>query len=127
MTPSSKWRALLEIAKADHAIFLRVSEMPDIPLALSCFHAQQAAEKYLKVFLIFKEIDYDYTHDLVELNDAIIKHNIPTHFPQEMLAKLNPFAVQTRYDLPPEISVTREEVKEIVDLIANWCQKEIHD
>lgn len=29
-----------------------------------CFHAQQAAEKYLKAFLIYNDIDFPKTHDV---------------------------------------------------------------
>ena len=29
-----------------------------------CFHAQQAVEKYLKVFLIFHDVDFPRTHDV---------------------------------------------------------------
>ena len=29
-----------------------------------CFHAQQAVEKYLKVFLVFHDIDFPRTHDV---------------------------------------------------------------
>ena len=29
-----------------------------------CFHAQQAAEKFLKAFLIYKNVDFPKTHDL---------------------------------------------------------------
>ena len=29
-----------------------------------CFHAQQAVEKYLKIFLIFHDVDFPRTHDV---------------------------------------------------------------
>ena len=36
-------------------------------LDTACFHAQQAAEKYLKAFLCFNGIDFPKTHDIEEL------------------------------------------------------------
>lgn len=32
-----------------------------------CFHAQQAVEKSLKAVLLFRRIDFPFTHDLEEL------------------------------------------------------------
>jgi len=43
------------------------------------FHAQQAAEKYLKAFLIWHQIEFRKTHDIQELLNlaARIDHEIP--------------------------------------------------
>ena len=41
----------------------------DPPYDTICFHAQQAAEKYLKGFLTFHGIPFGRTHDLAELLD----------------------------------------------------------
>jgi len=39
----------------------------DAPFDTVCFHAQQAAEKYLKALLTFRGIPFGRTHDLPEL------------------------------------------------------------
>jgi len=37
---------------------------PKPPLDAVCFHAQQCAEKYLKAFLVYHDIEFKKTHDL---------------------------------------------------------------
>ncbi len=39
----------------------------DLPLDTVCFHVQQCAEKYIKAYLIYCEIDFKKSHDLGEL------------------------------------------------------------
>ena len=76
----------------------------------ACFHSQQAAEKALKAFLIFKEISFPFTHDLGKLislcsqNDSAFKPLLPDAL------SLNPYAVDMRYDA--EFWPTAEEVAE---------------
>ncbi len=38
-------------------------------LSTVCFHSQQAAEKYLKAFLTYHQIEFPKTHDIGELLD----------------------------------------------------------
>ncbi len=69
---------------------------PHVPPRQSCWLAQQAAEKALKAALIFLQIDFRRTHDLVELRDM---------FPEScQLKKINPnmsnltrWVVEARY------------------------------
>jgi HEPN domain-containing protein len=42
---------------------------PDPIIDTACYHCQQASEKYLKAYLIYKNIDFDKTHDLNDLKD----------------------------------------------------------
>ncbi len=37
------------------------------PFRLTAYHAQQCAEKYLKAFLVFHQIDFPYTHSITRL------------------------------------------------------------
>ena len=46
-----------------------------IPVDTCCFHAQQAAEKYLKAYLISRNISFPKTHDLQLLIKLIISTN----------------------------------------------------
>lgn len=38
-----------------------------------CFHSQQAAEKYLKAFLTYHQIEFPKTHDIDELLDLVAR------------------------------------------------------
>jgi HEPN domain-containing protein len=44
-------------------------------LSTVCFHAQQGAEKYLKAFLTYHQIEFPKTHDIGELLDLIAPLN----------------------------------------------------
>ncbi len=37
------------------------------PYRLIAYHAQQCAEKYLKAYLVYHDIDFPYTHDIKKL------------------------------------------------------------
>jgi HEPN domain-containing protein len=67
-------------------------------LDVACFHAQQAAEKYLKAYLADRDREIVYTHNLFKLL-AVCAELDPT-FSQLMDAAglLTPFAVEARYD-----------------------------
>ena len=68
------------------------------PLLLTaCFHSQQCAEKYLKALLVFKDVYFPKTHDLIVLDTLCIEAGILTGFAQERLAELSKHAVRTRY------------------------------
>lgn len=127
MTQGPDWRDLLVIADGDHKALKVLLDTAEMPFGISCFHAQQAVEKYFKVVLRFRSIDYPYTHDLVILMEVLEKNGVILPFTCEDVDKLNPFAVQVRYDLPPEIPVSRSEVEKIVAIVANWCKEQIHD
>ena len=79
------------------------------------FHAQQAAEKYLKALPTFWEIDFPKTHviafllDLVEFRDAKLAASL------ENAAALTPYAAAARYpgDWP---EATPEDAREAVEL-----------
>ena len=63
-----------------------------------CFHAQQAAEKYLKAYLICRGIEFPFVHNLEKLVE-LCSGNDPAF--QELLetaAALTPYAVELRYD-----------------------------
>jgi HEPN domain-containing protein len=44
------------------------------PYDVACFHAQQAAEKYLKGLISLCGVDFPYTHNLIALNDVCLEH-----------------------------------------------------
>ena len=48
----------------------------DMPADVCCFHSQQAAEKYLKAYLVSKNIKFPKTHDLELLIKLAAKENL---------------------------------------------------
>lgn len=74
-----------------------------------CFHAQQAVEKYLKAFLLFKGRGFERTHNLYRLKDLCC--SIDPDFCEIDLGNLSFYAVKIRY--PEEFyEPTLEEAQE---------------
>lgn len=105
----------LDLAEED----LRIAEFTfkmesSIPYRAIAFHAQQAAEKYLKALLVFYNIDFPYTHDilkLIELTPDVL--NLKATL--DPAIKLTDYAVSRRY---PDFyqNLTFAEANEAVEL-----------
>ena len=84
------------------------------PLTTSvCFHAQQAAEKYLKAMLVAKKTDFPKTHDLSTLDLLCTRAGILTGFSPTLLTILSDHAVASRY---PGDEPTIEDAKESIEI-----------
>lgn len=80
---------------------------------VACFHAQQAAEKTLKAFLVWLEIEFPKTHVLQDLLDLIAQKDSSLENWRGALERMTPFAVETRY---PEFSLpSLEETSQAVE------------
>jgi len=90
------------------------------PHRLIAFHAQQCAEKYLKAYLVFRRVDFPYTHDIAKLLALCAVHAV---WIQELrdAEGLTPFAATARYPGKVE-DVTRREALRAVQ-IAGRVQK----
>lgn len=84
------------------------------PYDTACYHAQQAAEKYLKGFLAFKGMAIPRTHDLLERNQLCADIAATWSVDINSLAELMPYAVESRYDL--EFFPDQETASEALDL-----------
>ena len=87
------------IAKADEDYFFTKKHIQseDSFFAPLCFHCQQAAEKYLKAFLIFREQPLRKTHDLVDLIRLCVSVDASFEELREFAVLINPYYVDTRY------------------------------
>lgn len=79
----------------------------------ACFHAQQAAEKYMKGLLAYRGEPIPRTHDLCQLRELLgwIPDGV---VPEAELQSLSEFAVEARY--APGPSATREQAAAFVEL-----------
>jgi len=94
---------------------------------ISCYHAQQCAEKAIKAFLISKMIDPPRIHDLVELNNICIVHDKDFSTIQKYCINLNPYGVHVRY--PNELLVDDIITKNAIEnaqKILEFCEKLIN-
>ena len=94
-----------------------------------CFHAQQAVEKYLKAFLVHKQIEFRKTHDIEELLELVAGMDESLAASLEMASQLNPYGVEVRY--PGDfLTPSKDEVVEacrLVSLVRKAILKELMD
>ena len=62
-----------------------------------CFHFNQAAEKYLKAFIIANHLQFRSVHNLIELLTICKDKNHKIEELEEACRYLNPFYIDTRY------------------------------
>ena len=81
-----------DLKTARHTLLLA----DDCPTDTVCFHSQQCIEKYLKAFLVLKQIPFPKTHDLSELLNMLPSEfqNLLSQEEQELFTD---YAVVTRY------------------------------
>ena len=102
-------RGWLRKAESDLATLERMLQSP-VALDAACFHAQQAAEKLLKAYLIWREVDFPFTHNLstlllrCQVCDAEFSSLLTT------AERLTPYAIRVRYD--PEFWPSADEAQQ---------------
>jgi HEPN domain-containing protein len=101
-----------DLALARHA--LKLGE--DCPFDLVADHAQQCAEKCLKAYLVFRLVDFPYTHNLLGLME-LIPPGAPWVAEIEAAETLSAYAVSARYPGEDE-PVTEEEALEAIEIAA---------
>ena len=69
------------------------------PVDTCCFHAQQAAEKYLKAFLVSRNVGFPKTHDLEVLLNLLIEKN---KIFSELFSNINPLQDYSIASLYPD-------------------------
>lgn len=114
-------RRLLALAERDITSFRALASHPEVDISATGFFAQQAVEKCLKAVAEYHGIVFRKTHDVDELVDLLLQHQVPMPFPADQFSILNPFAVILRYEETPYISMSPEEMGYLVDLAYQWA------
>jgi HEPN domain-containing protein len=91
----------------------------DCPLTnIIAFHCQQSIEKYLKAYLIEKDVPIVKTHDLIKLNDMIKEINDLVIDEQKLIA-VSEVYIESRYPgelgLVPEGMPTDKQAQEFIE------------
>lgn len=94
-------REWLRKAANDLATAERVLDDPPIP-DTAAFHCQQAAEKALKAYLMWRDQPFRRTHDLKELLAQCAELDDAFNALAQAADRLGDFAVAARYPEPPE-------------------------
>lgn len=119
--PINVARRLLALAQRDITSFRALATHPEVDISATGFFAQQAVEKCLKSVAEYHGIVFRKTHDVDELVDLLLQHNVVMPFPAEQFSHLNPFAVILRYEEAPFVSMSVEEMSGLVDLAFQWA------
>lgn len=85
-------RAEEDLRLARHAFTLRTA----IPYRLVAYHAQQCAEKYLKAYLVSRQVEFPFTHDIAAILDLVARH-APWAAALDEARDLTVFSTSTRY------------------------------
>ena len=88
---------------------------------LQIFFAQQVVEKCLKAVAAHHGIVFRRTHDVDELVDLLLQHQVPMPFPPDQFSVLNPFAVMLRDEEISFVSMTLATMTELVELAYQWA------
>jgi HEPN domain-containing protein len=89
---------------------------PDPVTDIICFHCQQAAEKYLKGFLVHSEAGFARVHDLRYLLNLCLEIDAEFERLAEEIDDLNSYAVEPRYPADLPIHYPAEEARHAIDL-----------
>ena len=124
MLEHERW---LEVAKRDLKDARLLCKGGSFPLAT--YQAQQAAEKALKTYLIFKQQEFLKVHDLIKLSDLCKKFDRDFQQLDIELKMLNPFATKFRYpsefDLP-DLNDAKLAIKQ-AESVMNFVLKKISE
>jgi HEPN domain-containing protein len=96
---------------SDKIIYLHI---PDYFYTIA-FHCQQAVEKYLKALLLFYQIEFLRSHDLIYLLDLLSGKVVIEDTMFRKAFTLNNYGVQIRYP-NTIIKLTKEEVESAIEI-----------
>ena len=89
----------LWLNKSQHDLIAAEALLKSCPALtdIICFHCQQSAEKNIKAYLVFLEIDFQKTHDLDYLLGLIEHRNDFDSILYDLIDMLENFALEMRY------------------------------
>lgn len=94
---SAEW---VESGNQDLASAVFLMNMRPIPLEIVGFLCRQSVEKYLKVFIVSKNVEPEKTHDLLFLPKACTEFDEEFFTLTDACARLTDYAVKVRYPHP---------------------------
>jgi len=112
----------MRFAENDLAVVHILSKHRPMQLEIICYHCQQAAEKALKAYLLYKDEEPPKTHDLKKLVDLCIVESPEFTDIIDECEYLSPFGVQPRYPFSFELedndaTTSIQKSEQIIDFI----------
>ncbi len=121
-------REWLAKASEDFA-FARLNLEEEKPFyAQICFHFHQAAEKYLKAYIVAHDLDFRKLHDLPLLLKICADHEPTADLLRDACEYLSAFYVETRYPVHWPTRFSKEEAQRALqsaELIKTWVEAQL--
>lgn len=115
MDKKTEYLEWLNYADEDFTTAELLNKQHHKPLNIICYHCQQAAEKYLKAYLVSENISFEKTHDLIVLNKLCeVVDNTFANIIKECM-RLNPYSVITRY--PSELELIEQDATSAIESV----------
>jgi HEPN domain-containing protein len=115
----------LEKALHDELAYKVLLKYRPLILDTACFHCQQAVEKYLKAFLVYKSYNFPKIHDVTALQKLCTK--LDADFEKLEVTDLRSYAIDVRYPdeyIEPSLKVAKSYLK-IVSQVKKRVLKKI--
>jgi HEPN domain-containing protein len=91
-----------------------------------CFHFHQSAEKYLKAYIVARDLEFERTHDLLHLLKSVASKEPSLSALQHACSLLNTAYIDTRYPVHWPTGYDRqhaEQLKNAALLVANAIKR----
>ncbi len=123
MNKVGQWLALADedLHLANYAFKMRRKSRP---FRLIAYHAQQCAEKCLKAFLVYHNVDFPYTHNIRKLLNLCEKYAVWIQALKDA-EELTQYAITARYPGEDE-DVTAQEAQRAI-LLAQQVRNQVQD
>jgi HEPN domain-containing protein len=119
-------RDMLTLAERDRDAMAVLAAAGNIDFSVIGFHAQQSVEKAFKAVMAIRGITFPRSHDLIELQAIFLFNDIACPLPAETLEALNPYAVNSRYNLESDELLNESEAATAVAVCLAWAHQHIN-
>ena len=94
-----------------------------------CFDCQQSVEKALKALMVFKNIQFEWTHQIGVLIKTLEDNQIEVPDNIKKSASLSVYAVRTRYpgDEEPVDKDEFQEALNLADIVFDWVEEKLKE
>jgi len=118
-------RDMLTLAERDRDAMLALIAAGNIDFSVIGFHAQQSVEKAFKAVMAMRAITFPRSHDLIELQALFQQFAVACPLSSETLEALNPYAVNSRYNLETDELLHESEAVQAVATCLAWALQQI--
>jgi HEPN domain-containing protein len=119
-------RDMLTLAERDRDAMAVLAAAGNIDFSVIGFHAQQSVEKAFKAVMAIRGITFPRSHDLIELQALFNAADIACPLAAETLEALNPYAVNSRYNLESDELLNESEAATAVAACLAWAHQHIN-